>query len=75
MTDTYIRCRREDGGNGCIPQVADSPSNIEALLCEMLAAHVLMSTWGPILALYVVHPLLQPGFVVQGKPLEEVKHR
>lgn len=33
----------------------------------MLAAQILVSTWGPLFPLHVVHPFLQPGLVLQGK--------
>lgn len=65
---TYIFHRRENGRDGCVLQVADAPSDVKAVLCEVLAAQVLMSTWGPLLPLHVVHPFLKPWLVLQGKP-------
>lgn len=38
----------------------------------MLAAQVLVSARGPLLSLHIVHPFLEPGVVLQGKPLREV---
>lgn len=70
--DTYILHAREYGGDGCVLQVADAPSNVKAVLCKMLAAQVLMSTRGPLPPLHVVHPSLKPDLVVQGKPLGKV---
>lgn len=68
-TETYILSGREYGGDGRVLQVADAPSNIEAVLCKMLAAQVLMSTRDPLLSLHVVHPFLKPGLVLQGETL------
>lgn len=72
--DTYIFSRGKNGWDGCGLQVADAPSDIKAVLCKMLAAQVLMSTRGPLLALHVVHPFLKPRLVLQGKPLVERKY-
>lgn len=58
-------------GDGCGLEVANPPSDIKAVLCEVLAAQVLMSARGPLLPLDVVHPFLEPGLVLQGKPLRD----
>lgn len=71
--DTYIFSGGKNGGDSCGLQVADAPSDIEAVLCEVLAAQVLMSTGGPLLPLHVVHPFLKPRLVLQGKSLVERK--
>jgi len=69
-TNTYILRGGKHGRDGGVLQVADAPSNIEAVLCKMFAAQVLMSTRGPLLPLHVVHPSLKPGLVLQRKALE-----
>lgn len=66
---TYILDGGENGGDGGALQVSDPPADIEAVVCEVLAAQVLMSARGPLLSLHVVHPFLQPGLVLQGEPL------
>lgn len=71
LQDTYIFTRRKNGGDGCILQVPDSPSNIEAVRCKVLTAQILMSTRGPLLPLHVAHPFLKPGLVLQRKPLRD----
>lgn len=68
-TYTYLFTGRENSRDGCVLQVADAPSYIKAVFCKMLAAQVLMSTWGPLLPLHVVHPFLKPGLVLQWKSL------
>lgn len=66
---TYMVCVREDGGEGCVFQVPDPPSQVKAVLSEMFTTQVLVSAGGPLLSLHVVYPYLQPDLILQGEPV------
>lgn len=70
-TDTYI-FEGENVWDRCVLQVADSPSNVKAVVCKVFTAEVLMTTRSPFPPLHIVHPLLKPGLIMKGKPLMKV---
>lgn len=67
-TDTYI-LEGKNVWDRCVLQVADSPSNIKAVVGKVITAEVLMPTRSPFPPLHIVHPLLKPGLIMKGKSL------
>lgn len=72
---TYILNWGKKGGKSCILQISDTPANIKAVLCEVLAAEILMPTWGPLPPPHVVYPFLEPGLVLQGKTMQKENNK
>lgn len=67
-THTYI-FEGENVWDRCVLQVADSPSNVKAVVGKVFTAEELMPTRGPFRPLHIVHPLLKPGLIVKREPL------